>query len=132
MKRVFAWFFAGYFMVGSISPHTDFAQLWHFASAWQHFKLHQLEAATHGQLFSIWSFVRDHYVNPDSHEHNGTFDHDQLPVHHLHPGLDLIVQSTILPHSIIPDFYSRESIAFVDYGYSFLFKPGIDRPPSLS
>lgn len=132
MKRIFSWFFTGYFLLGSISPNTDFAQLWHAAHAFRHFQLHQVEAAENGQLCTLWSFVRDHYINPESHHHNDTSDHGQLPVHHLHAGLDLILQQVVTNDSPPVNTHTRELIGFTDHWYSYLFNTGIDRPPSLA
>jgi len=131
MKRYFAWFFAMYFLVGGLHPNTDFAQLWHVASALQHYKLHKTEAETSGIKCTIWTFIKDHYINPESHEHSDLADHEQLPAKHLHHALDLIVQF-LEPEPVISIIVSaRNQIGFLDASYSFLFNPGVDRPPSL-
>jgi hypothetical protein len=132
MKRAFAWFFACYFFVGGLYPNTDFAQLWHAASALQHFKLHESEAATSGTTCTLWTFIRDHYINPESHKHDGLGDHEKLPAKHLHHALDLIVHEVCCDDSICSIQSLQITIGFINQSYSFLFKPGIDRPPSLA
>lgn len=131
MKQLFAGFFAVYFFIGGLYPHTDFAQLWHTASAFKHFKLHQEEARTLGNQCTIWTFIKDHYINPESHQHNNLGDHDHLPAKHLHHALDLIVFEFWPGHTGSDVLLTRTSIDFVNSEYSFHFHPGIDRPPSL-
>lgn len=132
MKRAFAWFFACYFFVGGLYPNTDFAQLWHTASALQHFKLHESQAYTRGIEFTVWTFIRDHYINPESHAHDDLADHEKLPAKHLHHALDLIMQEYCNDDSVCAIQSINGAIGFISQSYSFLFKPGIDRPPSLT
>ncbi|NND33035.1 MAG: hypothetical protein HKN76_10625 [Saprospiraceae bacterium] len=130
MKKAFSWFFTGYFILGSLAPNTDFAQLWHAAFAIQHFHLHQDEASARGQDCSLWSFIEDHYLNPDGHSHDDGSDHENLPIHHLHAGLDLAVQPFRYTGLAGPVPASEEPIGFLNISYSFLFNRGVDRPPS--
>jgi hypothetical protein len=65
MKKAFACFFAGYFILGSLAPNTDFAQLWHAAFAFEHFSMHQEQANAQGSFCSFWTFLEDHYLDPD-------------------------------------------------------------------
>ncbi|MCB0686718.1 MAG: hypothetical protein KDC53_09335 [Saprospiraceae bacterium] len=131
MKRIFAWFFAIYFILGSLSPYTDFGQFWHIASALEHFKVHRVDAQSAGLQFTIWTFIRDHYINPDSHQHNDVSDHESLPAKHIHQTLDLIAHYSSLEEipEVVP--LKKRQIVFINATYSFLFNPGIDRPPSL-
>lgn len=131
MKRWFAWFFAIYFMVAGLYPYTDFAQLWHAASALKHYKLHQLEARSSGEKCTVWSFIRDHYINPESHKHSDLADHERLPAKHLHHVLDLIIQQDLLQHSEPILSPINNAIGFIHKHYSFSVNLGIDRPPSL-
>jgi hypothetical protein len=132
MRKAFSWFFTCYFILGSLAPNTDFAQFWHTAFAFEHFSKHQEEANQKGEFCSVWTFLKDHYLDPDNHVHEDGADHENLPIHHLHPGIDLAIQPSQLnslicqlPGIVIP-------IGFVDKQYSYLFHTGIDHPPSTS
>ena len=131
MKQGFAWFFAVYFLVGGLFPNTDFAQLWHTASAFQHYKFHKSEAEASEIKCTVWTFLKDHYINPDSHIHRDLGDHEQLPAKHLHHALDLIIQSLKIDPVNVAVSKFRIHIGFLDNSYSCLFNPGVDHPPSL-
>ncbi|MCB0664499.1 MAG: hypothetical protein KDC80_01695 [Saprospiraceae bacterium] len=131
MRQFFSGFFAIYFFIAGLYPNTDFAQLWHTASAFKHFKLHQEEAQLVGRNCTVWSFIKDHYINPESHQHSDLGDHDQLPAKHLHHALDLFMMQSWPDLLRSPECPSRDVINFIHIRYSFLFNPGVDRPPSV-
>ncbi|MDH3652335.1 MAG: hypothetical protein OEQ53_21780, partial [Saprospiraceae bacterium] len=61
MKVIFTRLLALYFLLGSLFPQTDFAQLLHLPEALHHFQQHLNEARSTETPFSIWTFIRDHY-----------------------------------------------------------------------
>ena len=94
VRKAFCQFFSFYFLVGSIWPNADFGQFVHLPEAFRHYQLHAAEARASGVHFCFQEFLMEHYFDPASH--HDRHDHDELPATHLHPGLELMLESTIL------------------------------------
>ncbi len=123
-------FLALYFLLGSIFPNTDFAQLLHFPEAWLHYLEHAAEAHQSSEDFSIWTFLKDHYHSPDGHTHDNS-SHDHLPFQHFHASIEMVYidiemyqDSGPLPYALRPSIHSLTLFSTDVYR-------GIYRPPIL-
>ncbi len=126
---MFATFFSFYFLLGSAFPQGDFAQLLHIPDALIHFNEHLTAAGDESDAFSLWTFIRDHYSDPDSHSHTDTESHESLPLQHIHASVLMIeAKYHILPQDELVYNHSRE-INFVHSFYTSNFKEGIYHPP---
>ena len=82
--KLTALFLAFYIFLGSLIPGTDYGQFLHISDLVQHAQLHRIEADKLDQEFSWGSFLYDHFINPDHHEHSQPTDHSNLPFHVVH------------------------------------------------
>ena len=121
-----------YFVLGSLSPGTDFEQLWHVAGAVEHYKMHMEEAKERGEKFTFSKFIYEHYVDPDSHTHSDDTAHDDLPIQHFHAPINFAIQGKPFLESNALILTMEQPIEFVPTYYSFLFGEGLYRPPSRS
>jgi hypothetical protein len=115
-------------MLGSIFPNTDFAQLLHLPEAWLHYLDHAREAAESHEEFSLWTFLNDHYQDPEGHTHDNS-SHDHLPFQHFHASIEMVHISINLfqdcrriPYALRPTFHLQRL-------YSTDVYRGIYRPP---
>ncbi len=132
----FAWFMAFYFSLGSLLPRADFSQLGKIPSVIRHYQLHQQIAHDQGKAFSWLTFVAEHFVHTDSHEHDdGEHSHQKLPLKHL-TAFDYIIlpQSGLFPleaalyvAKLAPNHSSWHPAAYADS----IFRPPIQARTTL-
>ncbi len=70
-----------YWSAGAIMPGTDFSQWTKLRAGYEHFQSHRENADDQGAMYSLMLFMRDHFLQPDSH-HHGPFKqggHEKLP-----------------------------------------------------
>lgn len=130
VKKSFSIFFAIYFTLGGLFPQADFGQLAHIPDAIAHYQEHRDEAQLIGLDFSIFSFLQDHYGDPDGHKHDDQNSHDQLPLQHIHQAIHLVhlsVEGTFLD---AVDLTLSSEIRFHHELYSEDFRVGIEHPPA--
>ena len=131
MKELFCIFFSAYFLFGGLLPHTDFQEIVSLKEAMDHYDLHQQEARLIGEPYSIWSFVDDHFINPDQHKHSQEDDgHQKLPIHNCHThslNLTILEIAQLAFH-----YHNEESIAACTYYHasdSAVVLVALERPP---
>lgn len=94
--KLFAHILALYFLFGSLLPGSDFSQMKKAPAVWEHYQLHQQQAASSGNEASFFDYLYAHFLYPDSHQHDdGGQSHQDLPLKSVH------VFSQILPASAI-------------------------------
>lgn len=131
--KLIAQILALYFLLGSLLPGSDFSQLKKAHSVWEHYQLHQKLATGSGDEVSLIGFLYDHFLNPDSHQHeDGGKSHQDLPLKTVH------VFSPILPAngkpfvlSSTPAFCSQAILYYQPVSGS-THEGAIFRPPILS
>ncbi len=113
-------------------PFTDFSQIAHFPDAWQHYQEHRMEALINGEKVSLFAFFKDHYVNPESHQHDGKANHDNLPLNHCCPSFSAF--SVVYYQFMIDNPEQIEIIndlTYIPAYYAVDIDKGIDHPPSI-
>lgn len=130
VKKSFSIFFVFYFILGGLFPQVDFGQLAHIPDAMAHYQEHWEEAQLIGVDFSLSSFLRDHYSDPDGHEHDDQNSHDQLPLQHIHQTIHLVHLGAQELFLDAVDLTLSSEIAFHHELCSEDFRVGIDHPPA--
>ncbi len=86
---------AGYFLIGSMIPRTDFSQLMHLNDLVEHYHLHVEEALAEGESISFSAFLYLHFVNPEDHKHDHEDEHDGLPMHSISSSVAYVCSSAM-------------------------------------
>lgn len=132
MKNFFSIFYAFYFFLAGMMPFTDFSQLAQFPDAWKHYQEHKMEASINGEKVSLFAFFKDHYVNPDSHDHDDQDNHDNLPLNHCCPSIAVF---SIAYFQFLLDSPEQmevvDNLTYIPFYYSADFEKGLDQPPSF-
>ncbi len=131
MKRAVARILAVYFIVGSLFPHTDFAQLQHIPIVGDHFRLHINDAILSGEDYNLLEFLWAHFIEADDHEHSDGTNHSDLPVRHFHQ----VIQLAFQPSSVVCNYLEDDKSQRIDFftsKYTFQYLSILDRPPVVS
>ncbi|GEM_PF-1381602 len=81
MLKLTSYAMAGWMLIGSLFPRTDFSQLLRLRSLVDHYQLHQIEAQEGGRAYGWADFLWQHFWDCDSHQHPDQSAHDELPCH---------------------------------------------------
>ncbi len=77
----------------SLMPNSDLRQLVNLIETVEHYFQHRAEAQLANEPFSLLDFITDHFVNPDSHQHDDHSEHQKLPFQSFQSPLNFIVSS---------------------------------------
>jgi hypothetical protein len=118
--------------VGSLIPNSDFSQLKHIPDLMAHYELHLEETAQLNIDFSVWSFLKIHFVNPNGHEHEGNDSHKNCPFQSFCSPLTFVFSTSNLFffERIAP--FSLEILSYENAFYLNGFVSTEIQPPSFS
>ncbi len=132
MKRLFAIFFAWYFLLGGLMPRMDFSQLLFVAEAVEHFYCHQHESTTQGHRFTLADFLSMHFFSEETHEHEANHAHDDLPFQQFSHTFQIAIAEVIAHSAPVGLMESPAAIGHLVSLYSYDYCQGIDHPPSAA
>lgn len=130
MKKLFALFFALYFLLGSFLPKLDFSQLLYVVDAVEHFECHQTVLSAEGIEHTLWDFFKMHFINPDGHQHDEHHGHDDLPLQHFSQGLQFLAPVLANQNSVPSRLQIATDIVYRPTYYLCDYFSRIEHPPT--
>ena len=129
--KVTALLLAGYFLLGSLLPRTDFSQLWHLDDLRRHFQQHVAEAEAAGEVLSYRKFFYEHFINPDQHEQDHPAEHDALPLHSISSSVTFLCNNAGILDGHLPVNQLRTPVNYCNVFHLQGFCLTIPHPPSV-
>lgn len=112
--RAVAYLMAGYMLIGSFFPGSDFSQLSRMPTLLDHFYQHRDLASQNGSELSVLDFLRIHFLQTNQHgDAPGQHDHHELPLQSLTVHLEIVCSTQLLPESIPPVFQNKADFAYI-------------------
>lgn len=119
-------------LIGSLIPKTDFSQLLHVSDMVEHYQLHKNSAVAQGQDFCLVEFVKGHVLPSESHEHDESDDHENLPCQSPHVSVLLFATDVKFDISDISFPTVLNEVSFQNNFYLTGFIKSLIQPPSFS
>jgi len=129
--RPFPLFLALYLLIGGLFPGMDFNQLVRTGVLFQHLQEHQIEANNQEDI-TLLHFLWQHFLEVDSHQHDGGRGHADLPFQQINSDLHFYLVQLPAWGPVTCSLWSHSAPMHKDRLLGQTWAGSIFRPPSPS